>query len=264
MENNLTGTYVYGIWGQNKYEDVNINSKKMFHITGSRTKIESDIALTKLSPFTPKNSVVYCFGKENLKYLEDKGFNCKLIDNRPYVWDMNNEWWRHKLEVIKCGLEEKCPMIYLDWDCMAVRKIPDNIWSEMSKKSHIQTPLKVYTQKRAYWRKDNHRIIVEGAFTYFREDISKELIKTWENSADKWLDETILAKYIDDINGGWKGIKDYCEKYDPFFQIPGDHRVYVDDYREKKYFFQHIPCKYVSRILFQIKNKGYKWESIFK
>jgi len=257
------GRYIYGIWGKNKYPDVTINSKKLFHVTGSRTKIESDIELTRLSPFTPKNTTVYCFGKENFDYLENKGFNCKLIDSRPYIWDMNKEWWRHKLEIIKCGLEEKCPLIYLDWDCIAVRKIPDNIWEMLAKKERIQTPLKVYTQKRATWREASHRVIVEGCFMYFRENVASDIIKTWDELPDKWLDETVVAKYIDDINGGWKGEKDYCEKYEPYFQIPGAHRFYLTDYREPKYFFQHIKCKFVPKIVAQLKG-GTKWEQIFK
>jgi hypothetical protein len=255
------GRYILGIWGQYEYSEFAKTSKRCFYASGSRTKIESDIALTKLSPFTPKNITVYCFGEDNLNYLEDQGFNCKLIEKKPYIWDMEREWWRHKIEIIKCGLDEKLPLIYLDWDCIAIRKIPDNIWEVLSKKAIIQTPLKIYRQPRAYWRSADRRTIVEGCFMYFRENVANDIIKAWDELADKYLDETVVAKYIDEINGGWKGEKDYCEKYEPSFQIPGAHRTQsknLDPY----IFFQHIKYKFVAGTL-KLLNGGKKWQEIF-
>ena len=221
----------------------------------------NDVSLSKLSPYSPKNITVYCFGEENFKYISDQGFECKLIEKHPYIWNMETEWWRHKIEVIKCGLDDGVPAIYLDWDCIATKKIPDDIWDKLSQKSFIQSHLKIYRQPRAYWRPVNKKFIVEGCFMYFGKNVANDIIKIWDKSSDKYLDETVVAKYIDEINGGWKGEKDYCSKYEPYFQIPGAHRFHSSN-RDPYIFFMHIKVKYVGGTLNLLK-KGKKWEEIF-
>jgi hypothetical protein len=56
----MNGRYILGIWGKHKYSEISSTSKRAFFGSFSRTKMEGDVALAKLSPYTPKNITVYC------------------------------------------------------------------------------------------------------------------------------------------------------------------------------------------------------------
>ena len=205
----MSCSFIHGLWG--------IYSNKN-NFWSRLTKCETDIKLYKLNPYSPK-TVVYIFGEENFKHMSDLGFDCRLIDKRPYVWDMEKEQYRHKMEIWKAGAEEFDAITFLDWDCIALKPIPDNFWHVINQGEPIKSPLYMYRQKRVN-RPNDARKVSSASFVYIRgKEHMPAMIELWENTGRPLKEEYTLTLYIDNIDGGWKGIGHY-QKYDvPFYEM---------------------------------------------
>lgn len=122
-----------------------------------RPKQDNDIEMVKLNQ-NAQPHVTYVFGEDNYKYLIDKGLDCRLVDKRPIVWDMDEEQFRHKLEVLHQGMLEFDEIIFLDWDCTECRPLPDDFWDKLAEKAPIQAVLRQYHKRKAYWRKSDQMV----------------------------------------------------------------------------------------------------------
>ena len=67
----MSKSFIRGIWG--------IYDNSGDRMLRQRKKIDNDIWLASLNPYEQKPEV-YVFGEENYKYIIDKGFSAKLID----------------------------------------------------------------------------------------------------------------------------------------------------------------------------------------
>ena len=218
-----------------------------------RTKIDNDILLVKQNKFqTPFRT--YVFGEDNFKYLEDEGFDVKLVDKRPIVWDMDTQAFRHKLEAFKCGLEDYNEIVFLDWDCIQIKETPENFWETLRKKEKIQAILRMYKRKKLGWRTEDQRKIPCASFVYINgKQTSLDLIKAWEDIGCTWSEERAIAKYTDDLSGGWKNVDYYLSRFEPdFFVLMPEQGFIREKLTWKNVCFQHFNHHHVSSMLKKI------------
>jgi len=242
--------FIRGLWG--------IYDHKGRRYYKRRAKQDGDIKMISLNKNAQKH-ITYVFGSDNYKFLTDKGFEARLIDKRPIVWDMDKEQFRHKLEVLYQGLQEFDEIVFLDWDCTECRPLPPDFWERLAQKDPIQGVLRMYHKKKAYWRDSDHRKIPEASFVYIREkEIGKELNDLWEKMNRPWSEEVVIAKYIDDRNGGWHGLKYYWDHNNPFFATWGNCKVPSPEALEYGYQYIHINGKVVGNVLKRAKGDSDK------
>ena len=92
----MKSAFIRGLWGIYEHQDRRFYKR--------RTKLDKDMEMVRLNENAEKH-ITYVFGKDNYKYLLDNGFEARLIDKRPIVWDMDKEQFRHKLEVLHQGMQ---------------------------------------------------------------------------------------------------------------------------------------------------------------
>jgi hypothetical protein len=237
--------FIRGIWG---IYDID---KTLGRPYSRRTKIDNDIRLAKLNPYAPPCKV-YIFGEDNFKIMTDKGFDTVLIDKKPICWDMVKEQYRHKIEIWKAGLQDFDEVVFLDWDCVPCASIPSDFWDVLSGGQKIKTTIFQYVKKRIFTRVGDERKLSSSTFVYIRgKEVVDEIIKTWERIGRPWQEEVALSQYIDDLNGGWKGIEDYRIKFEQpyhtlfYWYIP----EYYRDVVAKNSIFYHLNCHKVFRLL---------------
>jgi len=168
--------------------------------------------------------VTYVMGVSNYEALQDKGLDCVLIDDRPMVL---KESFVNKIVCLKAAMEDYDEIVFLDWDCVPVKKLPDNFWNIMVSKESIQCPLYRCTRRVNTWRtgRIQPKILSGGFFVYVRDkNIPSTLLEWYDepvNLPNKWTDETYYSKYIDNMMGGCDDGKgkfkydEYMERFDP-------------------------------------------------
>jgi len=240
INNNIKRGFVRVLWGVRNFE------KRFRHRIGLDDHFKYLKLNTYDQPFT-----AFVFGSDNYKQLIDMGFNCQLVDERPVVWDMETQQFRHKLEALKLGMELFDEMVFLDWDTQLTSPLPPDFWNVLKEKEDIQASLRQYHRRRINWRKEDARKVPCAAFIYIRDKaIPDRLIKIWEELGKPWTEETVLMKFIDERMGGWKGIEEYWRRFEPvFFNLEGDGtRIYSDELlNTKKRCFEHVISRKMGR-----------------
>jgi hypothetical protein len=213
--------------------------------------------------------VAYVFGEDNYKQLIDMGVNAVLVDKRPIVWDLDSQMMRHKLEFFKAGMEEFDEVIFLDWDVLPIKKIPDNIWDSLGSKAPLQAILRRYKRNKATWRDADKNIIPCAAFVYIREkSIANGMIDTWRDMGRPWSEEIVLAKYTDDMDGGWKGMDYYWNRFEADYFVLEQRLTlaYPQEYRDQKdKCYHHFHRLGVSKGMDRIENRTeplMEWERL--
>lgn len=245
--------FIHALWGIHEHEGRRFYKR--------RTKQDDDIRLKLKSPYNEPFRV-YVFGEDNYAMTQELGFDSVLIDKRPIIWDMDTEQFRHKLEVFDKAMEDFDEIVFLDWDTIPVKPIPDNFWEKMEEKASFQSPLIYYRRRKALWRgKTDSRKLSSASFVYLRDkSISEGFIKTWEDMGRPWSEELAMSKHIDKINGGWKGMDYYWENHEPhWFALPTKYWCYTpDQYRnEKERIFHHFDANESEPLL---KKDNINWE----
>lgn len=162
--------------------------------------------------------ITYVWGKDNYDSLNSMGFKCVLMKPEPFQWDLVKCQYRHKLEALRFAMEEeKCDeLLHVDWDCIPQKKADENMWKLLSEKQSFQANLIRYKHKKATWRKEDRTTIPNGGCVYIKDKtVPSQLIKIWETMQGPSA-EPAMAKYCDDVMGGWQGIDKYWE----LFEIP--------------------------------------------
>jgi len=184
---------------------------------GRRLKMNNDIKLLLRDNYRVPFKT-YVFGQDNFDYLVDLGFDCKLINKDPYLWKGkidNYHQYGHKLLVLREALKDYDEIVFLDWDCMAVRDIPDDFWDEFYKKEVIQASMRTYKRTVAYWRKKDKRKRACASFVYIRDKkLAADMFTTWKREPLR-AEEQIISKYADEMIGGWQGVQAYWDKFEP-------------------------------------------------
>jgi len=203
--------FIRALWGIHEHKG------RRFYLR--RTKIDNDIELVLHNKYCPPFKT-YVFGKDNYKYLMDKGFDCKLLDNKPIVWDMDTKQFRHKFEAFKAAAEDFDKFVFLDWDMMVVKPLPKDFWDVLAQKQSFQAIMRIYHRKKAMWRKaGGSRTIPCGSFVYIGDKkLPLKLIEYWEKMGQPWGEEVVFAKYTEDLMGGFSGKPEEMEKYWQMFE----------------------------------------------
>jgi hypothetical protein len=163
----------------------------------------------------------YIFGQANYDMAVDLGVqDCVLINEAPFIYDLQKEFWKHKLDIFQYAMEEDGfdEVVYMDWDCVPVKPLFDDFWDILGRKESIQCNLQFYRRRKCLWRTEEWRKTANGGFVYMRDKtIPSKLQSTWETmpAEMKFWDEVIISKYIDDIMGGWQGIEAYWKLHEP-------------------------------------------------
>jgi|SaaInlV_165m_DNA_1040744.scaffolds.fasta_scaffold32880_3 hypothetical protein len=233
--------FIRGLWGIYEHD-----GRRFFK---RRTKLDKDMDLVRLNK-NAENHITYVFGEDNYKFLIDQGFEARLVDKRPIVWDMDNEQFRHKLEVLHQGMQEFDEIVFLDWDCTECRPIPDNFWERLSEKAEIQAVLRQYKKKKINWRPEHQRKMPEASFVYINnKETTKNLNELWEKMGRPWSEELVIAKYMDNLSGGWQSLDYYYEHYEPFFATWGNCKAPSAEALAEGYQYLHINERSVARLL---------------
>jgi len=186
--------------------------------------------------------IVYGYGEENCKQMEDFGFNVYMIDKHYAPFDLVNHQYRHKLEIIKYAMEvdKYDEILFLDWDCRPFRNVPGDMWEIFHKKSIMQANLQQYNRRKCFWRSSDQRKLPNAGFLYIGDkSLPDKIIKAWEESPGNSA-EPPIAKVMDDMSGGWKGMDYYWEHFEPELCNLHIRSVYADDkINQKDFCFVH-------------------------
>jgi len=221
--------FVRAVWGV--YDNTH-------RITRRRYRIDKDMRRMKRNKWMPP-FVVYVFGKDNYERVSKFGWETVLLDDDPAPFNLIAHQYRNKLEILKRVIGDYDEMVYLDWDCLPVKPLPDNFWEKMGEKREFQANLQLYHRRKCPWRKAEQRKVPNGGFMYFRDKtLPERAIKYWEMVRQD-NDEPAWARLTDELMGGWKGIDTYWDLFEPEFcnlhksypypeeQVKGKNSVFI-------------------------------------
>lgn len=96
------------------------------------------------------NEIVYVWGKENEKFIKSFGYKTRLMSEMSTEYGSHfyldsDKYMIHKLASLKRGIYEFDEVIFLDWDCIQIKKIDDKFFKLLKyNNSEIQMPLYSY------------------------------------------------------------------------------------------------------------------------
>jgi len=229
-------TFVRGLWGDPPDHKCP---------TETRAKVLNDIRGCAKRCKLREPLVVYVWGDENARFLRSQGIEYELVSRegiqnftggkRRHSWSKGRiNWglnmWRHKLECVVMALQTHRAVIWLDWDCHQIAKLPLSFWAEMALGEVFQASLRAYRRPQCPWRKGvNKHYVPHGAFMYFEQmSFVKKTIAAHQKRFPKCTDEIALAWVLDQMIGGWKGPE--------FYKLSGFEPHCYD--QRKKYVFQ--------------------------
>jgi hypothetical protein len=234
-----TRSFIRGLWG------VHDNPDRYYQ---RRHKMDNDIKFMKHFKYNEPFRT-YVFGEDNYKYLVDQGFDCRLVDKKPIAWDMEKEQFRHKLECFKQGMDDFDEVVFLDWDCLPIKALPDDFWDVLRAKGPFQAILRGYKRRKAMWRKVDQRKIPCASFVYINDPkIPQEMNEYWEELGRPWSEEVVMMRYMERMQDGWKGPEAYWEQFEPDFFVLGEGRVFDQELLDtKNKCFHHFNAPAVRR-----------------
>jgi len=206
-------------WTKELEEEYKIPKDNLF--IKSRTKTGRIIAERLKDEFSIP-FVTYVMGRDNYEFLLKMGVeNVVLVDERPVIYSpLNKRVWWHKLDILKYAMEEDGydEIVYLDWDCYLIKELPDDFWERLNQKEHFQACLMKYKRGKILTERARgaQSTVPNGGFVYIKgQDVPEKIISFRNVGSNKWLDEAAYAKYLDDYCGGWCGVQEYAEKFEP-------------------------------------------------
>ena len=190
-----------------------IGGKTFYRIVygeGMSHQMRRDIRLCQSSKYEDPMPVL-CFGLDNLKLMSSMGYTAMLVDERPWVFPMRGyTHFLNKLVAYRYAMSLWDEAIGLDWDCISVKPIPEDIWEKHLTKSELQCPLVGYYSKDgrhnwAYWRSKDQNVVPCACYTYIRgrapvAELFQTLERLVEVIGDRVLfDEVVMAKRLDEV-----------------------------------------------------------------
>ncbi len=177
--------------------------------------------------------IVFVFGEENLTAVQSQGFEARLVDARPLVPhnsdpEIRCSTWIHKPLGWSAALQEFDELIALDWDIRPARRIElDNLFGRLGEKSFLQANLLQYRHVKALYRKQMIgsisnpaiRAIPSAAFVYLRGHDGQHAIERILHLMERFpsmTEEQAMARFVDELYGGWKGIENWWQHHEPY------------------------------------------------
>lgn len=107
--------------------------------------------LNEIFPFPIfKKEIVYVWGIENQKFLQERGFNTVLVEENPTSLNYStiHTQYYHKLEAIKKANCDYKEFIFLDWDCYLLKPLDDYFYQTLREGNDVQVPTYAYTDTK--------------------------------------------------------------------------------------------------------------------
>ena len=177
-----------------------------------------------LKPTYPEE-IVYVWGEDNIKLLQERGYNYVKMDDNEYPY-FNKEYTQHgkKLVALDKALKEFSEALLLDWDCFQTNDVD----IEIIRQKETQVPLYCYTEsqleiisnenipleeelRKYHWKLEDMLISPNFGFVYsrdkkFAENLIKEAIS---NKINYCIEEHAMFKYANCT------LDEYINKYHP-------------------------------------------------
>lgn len=175
--------------------------------------------------------LTYVMGEDNLKRLESQGHECRLVSKGSSMYDLVEHQYRHKLECIRVAMEEDGydELIFLDWDCVQIKKLPEYFWENQKEKGTFQANLQSYKCRIAGGRKIDKRKVPNGGYMYIGDKtLPSKAIEQWEEKKIS-NDEPAWAKVTDNMHGGWQGVDFYWDNFEAMYCNLARNSAYLPD-----------------------------------
>ncbi len=148
------------------------------------------------------NEVVFVWGKDNLKKLKDRGYECIEIPEDEFV--IENIYGK-KLQVLDVALQKYGEVLMLDWDCFILKPL-DLYFRQLLNNKPIQIPL----------------------YAHYKDPMIA-LLEAIPDNDPILLKEDSYNLLLTNLSNLEKGIKKYHWKWDDGLIIPNFGCVYSRD-----------------------------------
>jgi hypothetical protein len=128
------------------------------------------------------NEKVFVWGKNNYQKLTSLGYDCHLINEQPYDYEIADNhtfisYGSLTLNILglKTALELYSEVLFLDWDCIPIKPLDDNFYQQIkSKNTSLQVPMYCYP-KYAFDVLKSHANdeVMNKFFDVLNENVSK-------------------------------------------------------------------------------------------
>ena len=210
------------------------------------------------------NEIVYVWGKDNLDKLEERGYDCILMEETGLF---NNYWeiYGKKLIVLDKALKHWGEVLLLDWDCLILKPLDKEFYNLLKQKvtqvplyGHYKEPMfalldaipddhpilqtdetyfnlidNLSTLEREiqhyHWKWDDALVIPNFGCVYSRdENFGADLIKiAKENNIKGLVEEFAMWKYAN------CSLEEYINEYQPDYVLGvSDERLKQDDTKD--------------------------------
>jgi hypothetical protein len=176
-------------------------------------------------------SIVFCFGRDNIKMMEERGHEIRVLSEDPVIHRESTGAtetaanWTHKIDVIEAAMKEFGDVLWTDWDVAQLRPLDEGFEDMVSGGPSVQSSLTGYRRKYASWRSGNRNCLPAGAWLFYRGDSRGaevlELVRRFlpftlnRLGENHYHDEHALAMAAEELSGGWRGIDWWEENYEP-------------------------------------------------
>ena len=91
-------------------------------------------------PLYPEQEIVYCFDYESFWFIQDLGYEAKLVKDTKFDGKKGYNKFGRKLQALDLALQEFGEVLLLDWDCFILKPFDKNFYDSLKEKP-IQIPL---------------------------------------------------------------------------------------------------------------------------
>lgn len=214
-----------------------------------RPKVLDDIDRFLRHDHHPKPARTYAIGRNNHEHLRSIGVKCQFVTEEPVmdfdgIGERNSSLrggrsygyctWRHKTEIMRIAMQAYGEIVWLDWDAKLTKPLPEDFWQRMRRGRPIQMSLIQYHIRTCVWRgRRDTRAVPEGAFIYCRDRRIIDDVNALYVKHPTWVDQTIFAKIMDEMAGGWPGVEAYKRLgFEPYCQ-----RIYDQFHKPEEVIF---------------------------
>jgi hypothetical protein len=206
-------TFIHAFWGDQS--DIHSRSHKVRH--------DLVRAAGRRGRGPALESLFFVWGRDNKDYLTELGFDrIELVSEAPLMQKPampRDAVWRHKFVACQLAMQRYEQIVFLDIDIRLLIPVPDDFWDRLGQKDRFQANLLIYKRKKCPWRKSEPRKRPSAAFMYFRDPVVvDELLAVDEQKPWGFLgsEETALAWWTDQEQGGWKSALAYARRFEPY------------------------------------------------
>ena len=91
-------------------------------------------------PLYPEQEIVYCFDYESFWFIQNLGYEAKLVKDTKFDGNKGYNKFGRKLQALDLALQEFGEVLLLDWDCFILKPFDKNFYDSLKEKP-IQIPL---------------------------------------------------------------------------------------------------------------------------